>query len=241
MTFEGIEGCGKSTQLALLREWMEKVDLRVLATREPGGTELGKRVRELLLGPSGGEISPIAELLLFEVDRAQHVTKVVRPELESGVHVLCDRFYDSTMAYQAFGRGLPAEKVRDLNALATKGLVPDLTFLLDIDPEEGIKRVIGESDGHVQLLLFAREGGARPPLKHQGRARKARGLDSMEAETLEFHQRVREGFLELARQEPERFCVIPPGSVEEVHARVLKAVKDAFGWNGKNSSAKTPR
>ena len=241
ITFEGVEGCGKSTQLDLLSELMKDNGLPVVTTREPGGTELGQRVREVLLSPAGGKVSPVAELFLFDADRAQHVAEVIRPNLESGINVLCDRFYDSTTAYQAFGRGLPDEQVCELNTLATGGLVPDLTILLDIDPREGLKRVLGDDESDsFQLLLFAREGGARPQRKRgQERVREARGLDTMEAEAIDFHQRVREGFLELSRREPDRIRLVPAGSIEEVHARVCAIITEAFGWTGNSLKAKT--
>ena len=210
VTFEGIEGCGKSTQLGLLRAWMEEGGLPVLATREPGGTALGQAIRRALLAPGDGEVAPEAELLLYEADRAQHVREVVRPALERGVNVLCDRFYDSTTAYQAFGRGLDGERVRALNAWAAGGLAPDLTLLFDLPVEEGLRR--------------ARRGG---------------GGDRLEREAAEFHERVRRGFLELAEREPGRFRVIPPGTIEETQARVAEAVKEAFGWAGRASAART--
>ncbi|MEK6711318.1 MAG: dTMP kinase, partial [Nitrospinota bacterium] len=140
VTFEGAEGSGKSTQLGLLRAWMEEGGLPLLATREPGGTALGQGIRQVLLSPREGGMAPEAELFLYEADRAQHAREVIRPALERGVNVLCDRFYDSTTAYQAFGRGLPEERVRELNAWAAGGLVPDLTFLFLVPAEEGLRR-----------------------------------------------------------------------------------------------------
>lgn len=210
VTFEGAEGCGKSTQLGRLRAWMEEGGIPVLATREPGGTALGRAIRQALLAPREGEVAPEAELLLYEADRAQHAREVIRPALEKGVNVLCDRFYDSTTAYQAFGRGLPEERVRELNAWAAGGLVPDLTLLFDLPAEEGLRR-----------------------------ARRGSGGDRLEREALAFHERVRQGFLELARREPTRFRVIPPGTIEEVQARVREAVREAFGWAGRASAART--
>ncbi len=166
ITFEGPEGAGKSTQLGLLGEWMKRGGLPVRTTREPGGTALGAGIREILLAPQGGEVSPLAELFLYEADRAQHIQEVIRPALAAGEHVLCDRFFDSTTAYQAYGRGLPAELVEELNARATGGLVPDLTILLDISPSEGLRRARGgvsgdrlEGEGEVA----AERVGAQPP------------------------------------------------------------------------------
>jgi dTMP kinase len=210
ITFEGIEGCGKTTQLGLLREWMEGEGLPVRATREPGGTALGGDLRHVLLAPREEEVSPLAELFLYEADRAQHVAQVIRPALGAGENVLCDRFFDSTTAYQAFGRGLPEDWVQELNRRATGGLIPDLTFLLETPTEEGLRRARGG------------EGG-----------------DRLEGESLEFHNRVREGFIEIARREPERFRLIPAGSIDEVHARVLESVGKEFGWAGDSSKART--
>ncbi|MEE9256463.1 MAG: dTMP kinase [bacterium] len=212
ITFEGIEGCGKTTQLGLLRGWMEGAGLPVRATREPGGTALGGDLRHVLLAPRAEEVSPLAELFLYEADRAQHVAQVIRPALEAGENVLCDRFFDSTTAYQAFGRGLPEDWVQELNRRATGGLDPDLTFLFGTPTEEGLRRARG-GEG---------EGG-----------------DRLEGESLEFHNRVREGFVEIARREPERFRLIPAGSIDEVHARVLEAVEKEFGWAGDSSKART--
>lgn len=212
ITFEGPEGSGKSTQLALLKKWMAAAGLPARTTREPGGTDLGGQIRDLLLSPREEPIEPMAELLLYEADRAQHVAQVIRPALEAGIHVLCDRFTDSTLAYQVYGRELPADKVRELNALASGGLVPDLTFLCHVPPAVGLERARGESAG-----------------------------DRLEGESLAFHEKVSAGFLELAEQEPSRFRRIPDGTIEAAHAHVCRTLSETFGWTGKNSSAKTPR
>ncbi|MBT3350890.1 MAG: dTMP kinase [Nitrospinaceae bacterium] len=210
ITFEGSEGAGKSTQLGLLHEWMKSVGLGVRVTREPGGTELGAGVREVLLTPRDEEVSPLAELLLYEADRAQHVSRVIRPTLEAGDHVLCDRFYDSTTAYQSYGRGLSLELVEEMNVRATEGLVPDMTLLLEASPEEGLRRARGGAEG-----------------------------DRLEGESLAFHERVWQGFIEIARREPDRFRLIPTGTIEEVHTRILDTVTKAFGWTGDSFKVKT--
>ncbi len=210
ITFEGPEGSGKTTQLGLLREWMEGAGLPLVATREPGGTRLGADIREILLTPRAGEVDPLAELLLYEADRANHVGQVIRPALEAGKHVLCDRFCDSTTAYQSFGRGLPEALVSELNEKAAGGLVPDLTLLFEVSAAVGLRRAKGGDDG-----------------------------DRLEGAGLEFHERVREGFLELSRREPERIRLVPAGSIEEVHTRVLAVITETFGWTGNSLKAKT--
>lgn len=209
ITFEGSEGSGKSTQLGLLHEWMKSVGLPVRVTREPGGTELGAGIRAVLLAPRDEEVSPLAELLLYEADRAQHVSRVIRPALEAGEHVLCDRFFDSTTAYQAYGRGLPLELVEGMNIRATEALVPDMTLLLEASPEEGLRRARAGAEG-----------------------------DRLEGESLAFHERVWQGFVEIARRETGRFRLIPPGAIEEVHARILDTVTKAFGWTGDSFKVK---
>jgi thymidylate kinase len=192
ITFEGIEGSGKSTQLRRLAEYMPGV----VVTKEPGGTPLADRIREVLLD-SRSEIDPVAELFLFAASRRQHVVGVIRPALERGGTVLCDRFTDSTLAYQGFGRLLNLDRLRALNAWATDSLAPEVTFLFDLAEEVGLSRA------------RARNAGAA---NDEGR---------FEAEDLRFHRRVREGYLALAAAEPSRFVVIDAaGDVDDVYARV---------------------
>jgi dTMP kinase len=182
---------------------MKNAGLPFLTTREPGGTPLGESIREILLGRRQENVDALAELFLYEADRAQHVGQVIRPALEAGKHVLSDRFYDSTTAYQAFGRGLPEAMVLELNAMAASGLVPDLTLLFEISTAEGLRRARGGDGG-----------------------------DRLEGESLDFHEGVWKGFLELSRREPERVRLVPTGTIEEVHARVRAIVTETFGWNG---------
>ena len=210
ITFEGVEGCGKSTQMARLRAWMEEADLPVLATREPGGTKVGEGIRELLLAPRDEGLDAATELLLYEAARAQHVSEVIRPALEAGVHVLCDRFFDSTTAYQAFGRGLDEEMVLELNRMASGGIVPDLTLLFSVAIEEGLDRARGDSAG-----------------------------DRLEGESLAFHRRVQAGFEALAKREPGRFRMPGEGAIEQVHEEVVNIVKERFEWAGNPSAART--
>ncbi len=210
ITFEGVEGCGKSTQMARLKEWMEEGGLPVRATREPGGTKVGEGIRELLLAPRDEGLDAATELLLYEAARAQHVSEVIRPALEAGVHVLCDRFFDSTTAYQAFGRGLDEEMVRELNRMASGGIIPDLTLLFSVSIEEGLDRARGESAG-----------------------------DRLEGESLAFHRKVQAGFEALAKREPGRFRTLGEGAIEQVHEEVVRIVKERFEWAGNPSAART--
>jgi dTMP kinase len=200
ITFEGPDGSGKTTQLELLARHLEARGRKVLCTREPGGTPLAEGIRRLLLKPWPEEVLGITEVFLYAAGRAQHVKFCILPALEAGKVVLCDRFTDSTLAYQSFGRGLSEGLVRQINELATWGLRPSLTLLLDLPPEEGLRR---RSPG---------EGGKIP--------------DRLEQEDLTFHRRVREGYLELARQEPGRIKIIDAlQPKEEVFRQVWAAVE----------------
>lgn len=185
ITFEGPEGSGKSTQAKRLAEWLEEGGRNVLSTREPGGTPLGETVRQRLLDPDGTSLTPRAELLLYLAARAQHVEERIRPALRQGIVVICDRFTDASVAYQGYGRQLGADPVRRLNAFATDGLQPDLTFILDLEPEVGLGRARRGSEAEWGTV----EG------------------DRLEREALAFHHRVREGYLALAESAPER-CVL---------------------------------
>lgn len=175
ITFEGIEGSGKSTQARLLAESLKAKGHEVLALREPGGSAIAEKIRALLLDPANKAMSPIAELLLYEAARAQLVTEILRPALDRGVIVICDRFYDSTTAYQGAGRQLRSVDFSTLNRLATGGLIPDATFLLDVPVELGLRRAKGDSAG-----------------------------DRIEQEPIDFHTRVRHGFLAIAAAERAR-------------------------------------
>ncbi|RUM42517.1 MAG: dTMP kinase [Desulfurobacterium sp.] len=178
VTFEGIEGCGKSTQAKLLYEWLKENGHKVLLTREPGGTKAAEEIRELILKHREETFPPFAELCLYTAARAFHVENLIRPSLEKGFIVVCDRFSDSTVAYQGYGRGLSLELINSMNREATKGLEPDITFLLDVPVEVGLLRI------------------------------KSKVKDRIEEESLRFHQKVREGFLRIAEENPERVVVI---------------------------------
>ncbi len=191
VTLEGPEGAGKSTVQALIAERLRADGREVLTTREPGAGDVGAAVRDVLL--HGGALEPMTELFLFLADRAEHVAKTIRPALEAGVIVLCDRHADSTVVYQGYGRGLDVEKLRELNALSTGGLKPDLTLLLDLDPAVGLAR--------------------------------AKGADRLDREPLEFHIRIRDGFLKEAAREPDRWRVIDAGQPKEsVAERCLREI-----------------
>jgi len=207
ITFEGIEGCGKTTQIRLLAESLRKRGLEIVVTREPGGCPIADAIRGILLDPGSSALVPRAELLLYAAARAQHVAEKVRPALDRGALVLCDRFTDATIAYQGFGRGLEAADIDTLNAMATDGLAPDLTVLLDMPAEDGLRR--------------ARRRNAATPEE-----------DRFERESLAFHRRVRAGYLQLAREQ-ERFVVIDAvGTVEAVAARVAAAIDAAHAHKG---------
>jgi dTMP kinase len=177
VTLEGPDGAGKSTQLKLLCKYLEGQGVNPVVSRDPGGTALGRQIRRLLLNPELF-VSPVCELLLYQADRAQHVSEVIMPALKEGKLVICDRFTDSTCAYQGFGRGIDMALINQLNQIATSGLKPDLTILFDIESEVGLSRL------------------------HPG------GQDRLEREALAFHQKVRQGYLKLAEAEPDRFVII---------------------------------
>ncbi len=203
ITFEGPEGGGKSTHVAELAAQLRAEGRVVRITREPGGTPLAETIRGLLRNEESDPPVTRSEVLLFLAARAQVVTQTIRPALARGEWVLCDRYADSTFAYQGYGRGLDVEELKRLNAFATEGLTPDLTILLDVPPEVSRAR------------LRAREAAT------------ATAADRIEKAGEAFHRRLREGFLELARQEPERFVVIDSsGAREDVSAQILRAVHD---------------
>lgn len=190
ITFEGADGCGKTTQMNLLAEYLKKQGREVVLTREPGGKGLGEKIREILLNYDG-EVSDRCESFLFLADRAQNIDTIVNPAVDAGKIVLCDRHTDSSVAYQGYGRGLDIERINMLNNLATNGKKPDITFVFDIDTETSMKRVGKEKD-------------------------------RMESAGFEFHTKVRNGYLEIAKKEPERIKVIDASkSIEEIHQEVL--------------------
>ena len=207
VTFEGPEGAGKSTALKIIASKLSELGHHVVTTREPGGGPLGKRIRQMLL--EEGEVSAETELLLFLADRANHVQTIVVPALKEGSDVLCDRHADSTIVYQGYGRGLDLNFLKVGNQFATKGLTPDLTLLFDLDPKIGLERLdISEK------TLF-------------GPDKKRRDVNRLDREPLEFHRKVRNGFLELARSEPNRFVILDAEKEpEQLAQNALDAILD---------------
>lgn len=201
ITFEGIEGCGKSTQIALLEQALITSGRQVIRTREPGGCPIADQVRGVLLDASNRAMVPMAELLLYGAARAQHLAEVVRPALAQGQIVLCDRFSDATRAYQAFGRGLDRQLIEQVNQLACQGLSPDLTLLLDCPVSIGLSR--------AQQRIAASNGPRE---------------ERFELEALEFHQRVRDGYLTLATEEPQRFFITDATALPEQVASAIAGV-----------------
>ncbi|MDO9228736.1 MAG: dTMP kinase [Syntrophales bacterium] len=204
ITFEGGEGSGKTTQIKLAADWLRERGIPALSTAEPGGTPLGRKIRELLLNRGSWTIGAEAELLLFAAARAQHVREIILPALEAGQWVLCDRFADATLAYQGFGRGLDAGFIRTLNAFSAQALKPEMTLLFDLPVEAGLARA------------KKRAAGGRPEAAE----------DRFEQEERAFHGRIREGYLSIAAAEPERFRIIDgAGSVETVHREVCRCLE----------------
>lgn len=203
ITFEGPEGAGKSTAIRAVADHLSSLGFHVVATREPGGSDIGKQIRAILL--EGGDLAPAAELMLFWADRAEHVHRVVGPALEAGSVVLCDRFSDSTLAYQGYARGHDIDFLRRGNAMATGGLTPDLTLLFDLPVHIGLGRL--------------------------------QSKDRLDGESIEFHERVRQGFLELSQQELSRWVVLDATQAPEtVVQSAMAAIRDRLKPDGRAAS-----
>ena len=203
ITFEGIEGSGKSTQISRLFEFLNNSGYNCVKTREPGGTKIGKQIRAILLNPESKAMDPLAELLLYTADRVQHVKEFLKPSLSAGKTVLCDRYFDATVVYQGYARGLDIELIHKLHQLLLKGLKPDVTILLDLSPEEGLSRAWEQINNGSRVEKETR----------------------FEEEAVVFHQRVRAGYIELARKEPERFRIIDASQKEHlVQEAIIRAL-----------------
>lgn len=199
ITFEGIDGSGKTTQLGMLAALLAAHSIPHLVTREPGGTNIGNKIRQIILDPNNDKLSSETELLLYAADRAQHVLEELKPALEKKQIILCDRYTDATVAYQGYGRNLSLNLIHQLNSIATVGLMPDLTLLFDLPVEEAEKRM----SSPISL----------------------RSKDRLEKEQKDFHQKVRNGYLTLAKEHPQRFYIISAlGSFEEIFQQVCKVV-----------------
>jgi dTMP kinase len=201
ITLEGPEGAGKTTQLKLLSKWLDDQNIAHVITRDPGGTALGKPIRRILLN-SESPVHPVTELLLYEADRAQNVSEIILPALAEGKVVFCDRYIDSTIAYQGFGRQIERQLIDLLNDIATQGLRPKTTILFDIESSAGLARL--HPSGH----------------------------DRLEREALEFHQKVRHGYLELAKADPDRWRIIDAaGPMHAVQEELRRIVGEALEIN----------
>jgi len=199
ISFEGIEGSGKTTQVRLLGDYLKAKGYDVLITEEPGGTEIGFRIREILLDPRSS-MNPLTELLLYSASRAEHVREVIYPALMRGTIVIIDRFSDSTIAYQGYGRGIDLIIIKALDDIVAGDLKPYISFLLDIDASEGLRR---NTD--------------------------VRKEDRFELEAIEFHERIRHGYLQIAREEPNRVKVIDAsGEIEEVNKKIIKVLETVW-------------
>ncbi len=198
ITFEGTDGAGKTTQIQRLRADLRHAGYDVCLTREPGGTPISEQIRDILLNPDHSEMAATTELLLYAASRAQHVSEVIKPALEAGKVVISSRFADATVVYQGYGRGLDLERINRLNRIATDGVTPDVTFVLDLPVEIGLQRVQSSRGG----------------------------LDRLEREKIEFHRRLREGYQTIAQQEPQRLKIIDAQvSPKQVYAQIQEAIQ----------------
>lgn len=216
ISFEGVDGAGKTTQLELLENWLESRHIPFIGTKEPGGTPLGAEIRHLLLNRPdlSRTITPLTETFLFQADRAQHFADVVVPALESGKLVISDRCFDASIAYQGYARGVDVKLVEELSLIATQGRKPDLTILLDLDPSQVHRRV------GVQLSLPLLSDSFRDQNGMRGEPNR------LDTEGQSFHRRVRDGFRALARAHPERIKVVDASrSIQQIHQRIIALIE----------------
>lgn len=203
VTFEGPDGSGKSTQLQYLAKYLQQQNYDIVTTREPGGTSISDQIRKVILDPEHQEMAAQTEILLYAASRAQHVQEKIKPALERGKLVLCDRFVDASIAYQGFGLGYGEEVIRQINSFATGGLVPDRTYMIDLAPEEGRRRMEARRSTEFK-----------------------QGLDRIEQKDLEYHARVREGFQLLAREHSRIMLIQGDQSIEAIHQIILEDLKN---------------
>ncbi len=203
ITFEGVEGSGKTTQIERLKRYLTRKGIPCRVTREPGGCPIGEKIRKILLNPDHREMSPLSELLLYEASRAQHVIDVVKPFLKKGMVVLCDRFSDASIAYQGYGRRVDLKWVERLNRLSSQGIKPDITLLLDCPSDVGLKRA-----------------------RQRNRMLKKENEERFEREKIQFHHRVRRGYLSIAKKEPNRVKIIDTREGEEKVFEKIRRIVD---------------
>jgi len=226
ISFEGIEGCGKSTQIELLNRYLGSLGIKTLLTREPGGTDIGERIREILMDSKYTSMSPVAELLLYAASRNQHIFEKIGPAIDEGIMVLCDRYADATTAYQGAARRLSENLIAEVHLIATSGLRlrdetngadapfissrpldPDLTFLLDCPAGLGLSRAKNRNL-------------ADPSMEN---------MDRFEMEEMDFHERVRDGYLAIAKKEPQRVVVIDAtGTIDQIHAAIIERLREVL-------------
>ena len=203
ITLEGIEGSGKTTQIDRLAEFLAQNGRKCVTTRQPGGTVIGENIRSILLNPENDTLAPMTELLLYLADRAQHIHEIIKPALAAGQTVVCDRYFDATVVYQGFARGLHVQLLKDLHQLLFDNLKPDVTLLLDLSPQQGLERAWQQLHSGQRVQRESR----------------------FESETIAFHEKVRAGYLDLARREPQRFHVINAArSPDQVFAEISKTL-----------------
>jgi dTMP kinase len=203
VTFEGIEGCGKTTQIERFADTLKKQGIPLITTFEPGGTRIGNDIRRILLDARNEDLTPLTELILYAADRAQHIEEVIKPALDRGEWVICDRFIDATLAYQGTARSQDVKLIQILNERSTLGISPDMTFLLDCPVEMGLERAM-----------------------KRNKALSDEGQDRFERETLDFHNRVRRGYLDLANKHKERFVIIDASlSMDAMEKEIFKHIE----------------
>jgi dTMP kinase len=206
ITVEGVDGSGKSTQITMLKDYLQKEGYDIVVTHEPGGTEIGEQIRKIILDSAYTQMTALTEVFLYAAARAQHIEEIILPALKSGRLVLCSRFFDSTVAYQGYGGGLDLAVLADINRIVSGSLVPDLTIIFDLDPEKGLERV---------------------SMRNISADEQNENKDRMEQKQLDFHKRVRDGFLALASQNPQRIRIVDAiGNKDEVFERTRKVIDD---------------